>query len=434
MIGQSRREPGHAALHTAHLIIYNPSVMHIIITMSLLFVSALPVSAQVVILTAENERIQAENYAITKPNNTLTLQFSDKNDRKRTLLCSEIVEILQGKLKPQKTFSPASILCLTNSGDKIFGTILGPTGEEDGVKIDTRAFGEMDIPFEQLKTVRFLANKYYWPKTFPNTTGRNDLLVTKSNDHAEGTINLIQKDHIDYYSKRLRTDKKLSFSNISLLFFMDPPEDPPAPPKTLFSILHTKDGSALQGHLHSLENGKLHFTTLHGNEIKISTSMMAALYFRNGKVIYLSDIPPSEVDENANFIRPIEGHPLASDLVYPWKKDQSAAGSPLVIQGTEFQKGIGVRAYSSLRYDLETPFRRFQASVGIDDALPGGDVQFEIWVNDKLAFQTRARAGETAQTIDLDLSGAKQIRLVVDFGHNANVGDFADWGAARLIK
>ena len=201
MIGQSRREPGHAALHAAHLIIYNPSVMHIIITISLLFASALPVSAQIVILTAENERIQAESYSITKSNSTLTLQFTDKNDQKQSLLCSEIVEILQDKLSPKKTFSPASILCLTNSGDKIFGTILGPTEEEDGVKIDTRAFGEMDLPFEQLKTVRFLANKKYWPKTFPNTTGRNDLLITKSNDHAEGTINLIQKDHIDYYSK-----------------------------------------------------------------------------------------------------------------------------------------------------------------------------------------------------------------------------------------
>ena len=123
----------------------------------------------------------------------------------------------------------------------------------------------------------------------------------------------------------------------------------------------------------------IHSILLHGTEINISTSMMAALYFRNGKVIYLSDIPPSKVDENANFIRPIEGQPLASDLAYPWKKDQSAAGSPLVIKGTEFQKGIGVRAYSSLRYDLEYPFRKFQASVGIDDALPGGDVQFEIW-------------------------------------------------------
>ncbi|MDP6959224.1 MAG: NPCBM/NEW2 domain-containing protein, partial [Planctomycetota bacterium] len=224
------------------------------------------------------------------------------------------------------------------------------------------------------------------------------------------------------------------FSDISLLFFMDPPEDPPAPPKTLFSILHTRDGSALQGHLNALENGKLHFTTLHGNEIRIATSMMAALYFRNGKVIYLSDIPPTAVEENANYIRPIDGKPLASDLSYPWKKDQSAAGSPLVINGVEFQKGIGVRAYSSLRYDLENPFRRFQASIGIDDALPGGDVQFEVWIDDKVAFQTRAQAGEIAKVVDLDLSGAKQIRLVVDFGNNANVGDFADWGAARLIK
>lgn len=104
------------------------------------------------------------------------------------------------------------------------------------------------------------------------------------------------------------------------------------------------------------------------------------------------------------------------------------------IGGEEFQKGIGVRAYSSLQYELQEPFSRFQASIGIDDALEGGDVLFEVWLNDKKAFETRARAGKKAQPIDLDLSGINSIRLVVDFGKNANIGDFANWGSARLIK
>ena len=83
----------------------------------------------------------------------------------------------------------------------------------------------------------------------------------------------------------------------------------------------------------------LEFEDLRGKRMSLSASKLSALHFRNGRVIYLSDLSPSEVEENPNYIRPADGKPLPSDLSYPWKADRSAAGSPIMIGGKEFRKG-----------------------------------------------------------------------------------------------
>jgi hypothetical protein len=408
--------------------------MRILTTVLALVAAALPVSAQAVILTAENEQVRARDLSLHRERKDLVLRYTDTQGQKKSLPCMDVVEILFTGTTPPRTLLPGSVLAITTSGDRIRGEIAGPSAEEDGVRIDTRALEFVDLPFERLSRLQFLANRDHWPRVLPKRSGRNDLLITKANDHAEGTINLIRKDHVDYHSKRLRADKKIPFTEVSLIFFMDPEVGPPRPPDTLYAIVNTTDGSAIQGELRSMEKGILEFDDLHGKRFRLSASKLSALHFRNGRVTYLSDTRPSRVEENANYIRRADGKPLPSDLSYPWQADRSAAGTALSIGGTGYRKGIGVRAWSSLSYALEAGFKRFQTSVGVDDALRGGDVLFEVWIDDRKAFSSRARAGESAKKVDLDVSGATELRLVVDFGENANIGDFADWGAARLIK
>jgi len=90
---------------------------------------------------------------------------------------------------------------------------------------------------------------------------------------------------------------------------------------------------------------------------------------KNGRVVYLSDMRPSSVEEDANYIRGPKK--LSSDLDFPYQRDRSARGGKLIVGGVEHRKGVGVRARSLLGYSLEGGFKRFQATLGLDAASMG---------------------------------------------------------------
>ena len=89
-----------------------------------------------------------------------------------------------------------------------------------------------------------------------------------------------------------------------------------------------------------------------------------------------------------------------------------------------------------LSYKLDRPWRRFQADIGIDDSTGGrGSVGFRVFVNGTLKFSSPPiRGGMPPQAVSIDLAGAKQLDLVVNYGEAGDVMDHADWLGARLVK
>lgn len=385
------------------------------------------------IVTADNQQILAREISIVDVAGVLTIQYTDAQNRPQAIKCEEVVEVVFARVHPPRKFAVEDVMVTTTTGDALYGAVAGPNAKKDGVRLTSRAFGEVELMFDHVSTVRFLNNRPHWPKKDP-VVGRRDLLVLKTGDQPEGDINVIDKGSVEYRSRVTNKNTTIPLENISLIFLRPPVAKPPKPPVTLHAIVSSTDGSSFQGTLAELKGGVLSFTNLYGREMKISAASLASLHFKNGKVVYVSDLTPTLVDENANFIRPVGGKALPSDLTYPWQADKSAAGTKLSVRGKEFRKGIGVRARSSLTYDLDKKFRRMQASIGIDDCLEHGDVVFEVWVDGALKLKQPMKSGDAAFEIDVDVSGARTLRLFVDFGGNANIGDFADWGSARLIK
>ncbi len=70
-----------------------------------------------------------------------------------------------------------------------------------------------------------------------------------------------------------------------------------------------------------------------------------------------------------------------------------------------------------------------------DSASGGGSVRFRVFVDGQEKFTSETiRGGMKNLPISLDISGAKQLDLVVDYADRADVLDHADWLNARLIK
>jgi hypothetical protein len=124
----------------------------------------------------------------------------------------------------------------------------------------------------------------------------------------------------------------------------------------------------------------------------------------------------------------------------PIEKDRSNGemaagdGGPLRINGVTYAKGLGVHAYSDVRFNLNGQYTTFTAMVGIDDYVGNqGSVVFEVWKDGVRAWSSPLLTGrDAAVPVNVDVTGARELRLVVTDGGDWIGWDHADWADAKL--
>ncbi len=200
-------------------------------------------------------------------------------------------------------------------------------------------------------------------------------------------------------------------------------QKPAVPPGAAWIGL--SDGARLLAVGPQLDGKSFQWTTFSGAKWKAAAKDLAFLMPQIGSAVYLSDVRPAEY----RFLPYLE-------TKWPYKTDRNVTGGQLRCGGRLYLKGIGVHSAARLSYKLDRPWRRFQAEIGIDDSTGGrGSVGFRVFVDGALKYSSPPiRGGMPPQAVSIDLSGAKQLDLVVDYGEAGNVMDHADWLNARLVK
>ncbi|MGE3808227.1 MAG: NPCBM/NEW2 domain-containing protein [Gemmataceae bacterium] len=167
--------------------------------------------------------------------------------------------------------------------------------------------------------------------------------------------------------------------------------------------------------------------TIHGNPVEFPVADLVALDMRGGPVAYLSDLKPT-LFQFTPFL----------DLEWSYVNDGSVAGSDLRLGGHTFDKGVGVHAASKLTYAVPAGSRRFEALVGLDDRTGReGTARLEVLVDGKprkLPWDGSLLGGKPPQELRVDLDGAKEVTLLVDFGPRGNVQAHVDFAQARFVK
>jgi hypothetical protein len=184
------------------------------------------------------------------------------------------------------------------------------------------------------------------------------------------------------------------------------------------------DGSVLGGDLVALSDGKSQVQITPASKTEIPWDAVRRVVVRSTRILYLSDLKPVSVKQQA-FVT----------LPRPWQRDRSVTGKPLTFGGRTFEKGIGVQSQNELTFDVPGDFDVLGATIGIDaDALGKGDCQFEIHVDGTRVFSERIRGGEEPKDINIPLNRAKQVTLVVLPGAELDLADHADWADVRFLK
>ncbi|MHC4607478.1 MAG: NPCBM/NEW2 domain-containing protein [Planctomycetota bacterium] len=383
------------------------------------------------ILTADQGKIAASDLAMSATGDVLTLDYTAPEGNRRQLRCDEIVEIRISRSRRPRAPGDSVVEVELTSGDRIVGTLL--EGGDSTVRVRSELLGEVEAEFNRIRAIRSVKNAADVPPAPEKAAG--DVVFRKGGEKGRGVLIRVGADRITYHSEILDREVNVAPKDFAAAFLTEMPGSPkPAEPRTLFAIVLSKDGSTLQGKIGDLKEGVLSLKDFYGAEQAIEQARIASIYFKNGRVVYLSDRKPSAVDENANYIRGEK--PLPSDLVIPWRRDRNAKGDSLVLEGKAFRKGIGVHAFSSLTWDVSgAGFKRFHATIGLDDCGGRlGHVVFRVLVDGEKRFERAVDGADAPAEISVDVSGGGRLELVVGFGERANQADYADWASARLIR
>jgi hypothetical protein len=260
------------------------------------------------------------------------------------------------------------------------------------------------------------------PGAAAGAAGEHDVVELSNGDRVEGRVE-------GFRDGRLQVSAPIGALNIDphrirglLLARGDAPLDP-AP--GIQVTLETTAGERLTGEWLALTSSEIRLKPSWGPEMVVPLERATRLTVLNGRLVFLSDIHPSEVQETPFF-----------DTPHPFRVDRSQGGRPLRLGGRVYARGLGVHARSALTFALAGSFKTFATTLGVDSEVGnGGSMVFRIVGDDKPLYESPIfRGGDTPLPVTVDVSGILLLRLEVDEAENADVADHADWAEARLLK
>lgn len=362
----------------------------------------------------------------------------------RTLPLDSIKSI---EFQPAPVRPPRSALVILVGGDRLRGEISG--GNADALTLKSSVFGEIQVSLEQIRAVV--------PEQAPAdavdalaTVGAEaelDAVILTNEAEVLGTVARIDDVQVVIDTRKEMVGegatgigvREYSLDEVRLISVL-PLDDPPPPPAGVHVVVRTVDGSVLRGVPIELQEGRL--SLKHplgdGKPLLLPLARVATLTVQNGRVVYLSDLEPTRVEE-----RFPPGYTYEAEL-WHFRRDENVARGPLRLGGRDYAKGIGVHSYSALTYALNGALS-FRAVVGLDDHVrflgePGfGGVVFKILVDGKPAREYPSglalQKGDAPKEVLVDLSGARELTLIADLDPaSLHVLGRADWADAHLVR
>ncbi|MDO5516714.1 MAG: NPCBM/NEW2 domain-containing protein, partial [Clostridium sp.] len=125
------------------------------------------------------------------------------------------------------------------------------------------------------------------------------------------------------------------------------------------------------------------------------------------------------------------------------KIDKAVSGNDLRLTGEDgavvtYEKGLGTHGASTIVYDLtDKDYQLFTSYVGVDRAMYNsvGSVVFQVFVDGVKMFDSGLMNSKDKQKfVEVDLTGASELKLVVTDGGNGNGSDHADWADAKVYS
>jgi hypothetical protein len=310
------------------------------------------------------------------------------------------------------------------------------------------ASGPLTISVERIKQVHFQppteAIAALWQRIAEQELAGDVLLVVGREgdkvDYLSGVLGNVTQDDVTFDWDGQRVPIKRSRIAALAYYHAQPPRLAEAACE-----LTLNDGSHVVARSVDLDDrGVLKIATPAGARLHVPIDAVSRADYSAGKLTYLSDLEPTEVDWT-----PRIALPPAADLIKHYgrpRRNASFAGSPLTLAWTDeslptgreirtYAKGLAIRSRTELTYRLPEDMRRFTATAGIDPATAGeGHVVLEIRADDRILWEAEIDGKRAPVDIDVELGAARRLHFRVDYGRNLDYGDRLHLVEARVTK
>lgn len=376
--------------------------------------AAEPVSGQLTLVTLEGEE---QHHTLTGLSET-ELQLE--------LGAVPLKDISAIVFAPRLAAPPDTTALHLRNGD-VLPNIALIAGDESKLTVKAELLGELKLEYKLLQAVTFAGKERPAADTLEAflkaAPPKEDQLLTAKGEAISGYLERFTEKDISFNSG----GQSRAYPFEQLAAFRFAPLEEYKPRAELRGTIELRDGTRITGRLLDLKDGKLGLEAPNGQKWELAVEALSSITFKGGKLVYLSELTPSAVEE-----KPYVG---GMPVVYRWRRDRSVTEGKLAIGSKTYDRGLGVHSFSRLEYNLGGQYAKFLSEVGLDDAATGGICDWRVLLDDKEAAAGTAKAGNKAEALRLDLKGVQRLALICDYGPDDNdAGDCLDWAGARLVK
>jgi NPCBM/NEW2 domain-containing protein len=343
------------------------------------------------------------------------------------LPADEMMSITFGKDRDLEELLDGVVLYLPD-GDRVAGALV--KGSQTELTVKSAALGEVTLPIDKLLALEFRRaggqpkNVVKLRAQLLKNASKNDVAFLINGDQMPGILVGFGTDRIKL--KAALGELSLKHSRLFGLSFAARKRRPPPP--SLLALARCVDGTTVTGQLMASKGEVVGLRLLAGPTVEIDAGQIIDMGFKQGKLVYLSDLKPAKA-----VTKPFFG----GDHTWPHCADKSYDRKPIRLAGKTWRKGLGTFSGMTLSYTLGKGFSKFGALVGIDDADVNrqGNVTVRVLADGRELFKKEklTRVGGPVK-VDLSVKGVETLTLKVEFGENMHFGDMADWANAHLIR
>jgi NPCBM/NEW2 domain len=293
----------------------------------------------------------------------------------------------------------------------------------DVCQAETSLAGMLAIPLDQIRGVRLepAVSSPEFDKALAAPSAEHDRLFIKIEDKVDSAAGIFKSLRGKEFQFELGGEIRTLPREKLYGFVVAQGSADDDPTKALITL---RDGSLLAGEIDTLSSGKLAARFPGGSKIEISDEALSSIALRSSRLAFLSDLKPVEEEQRS-----------IAFLDVPWQKDRSVQSRTLTLGPRTFEKGIGCHAECRLTFAADGKWDVLAAVIGIDAETMGkGDCIFTVLADGESVFTRRVKGTDSPQEIQVDISRARRVTLVVGAGAGLDLGDHADWCDVRFIK